>query len=548
MTNHPDSSGEGATHSQFRASKPEIVRIIILIVTFGLWPIIAFAAVNVGQGTELHRLALFALANLVVAIVFLTPLHLVFRDRVGVRAYYLYPLFIISFYFFGDIMNAMDSLGLTRFRYRVPVYLFLFIVAAYLVFKGARNEKFRTVVVSVGVTMFLLAGADYAYTAAQAYQGDLAKAAPTGTSALKQSKVLARIPKPDFLSSPPPASTFRPNIYYLLPDGHVSPHVLRSEMGFDPKEFVSTLTELGLKVYDRTWSNYPATRTSVSSTMSMQYLFRPDNEAEKAEIHNIDPNIILGENRVLEALVERGYTYVHIPNGFITLWNCGPYVDHCIKKPEGFLDVSETDLTLLSRTPVPLIVQQVFRTFVWAGRITEFTDFAKMLPVDVKPPFFLMFHTMAPHSPYRFTAECESRPVFQDISEALYLEQLKCIDKHIAQAVERIVETDPEAIIVLQSDHGFWTQEQNITPMLDWTERRKRITMSSLGAYRLPARCQHLLPEEMSQVNAFRIVLGCIDGDEKPLLENRHYLPIWVYHPKAANETYEWVPETGEIK
>jgi hypothetical protein len=165
-----------------------------------------------------------------------------------------------------------------------------------------------------------------------------------------------------------------------------------------------------------------------------------------------------------------------------------------------------------------------------------------MLPVDVEPPYLLVFHTMAPHSPYRFTAECESIQVFQDISEALYLGQVQCIDKQIVLAVKRIIETDPEAIIVLQSDHGFWTHEQSDTPMLDWTERRKRITMSFLGAYRLPKKCQDLLPERMTQVNAFRIVLGCIDGKEVPLLENHSYLPIWVYHPGAENKVYEWSP------
>jgi len=275
----------------------------------------------------------------------------------------------------------------------------------------------------------------------------------------------------------------------------------------------------------------------------MQYLYRPDNLDQRTALNSIVSKIILGENRTIEALVERGYKYVHIPNGFIKLLDCSPYVDHCIKKSEGFFDVSETDLVLLNRTPIPLITQTLFKTFVWVSRITEFSDFAAMLPIDVEGPYFLMFHTMAPHSPYRLTADCKPKRVFENISEALYLEQLKCVDKQLVAAARRIVELDPAAIIVIQSDHGFWTNQQNTTPMLEWSERRKRISMSFLGAYRLPAECRDLLPAEMSQVNSFRVVLGCIDGNRKPLLANRQYLPIWVYHPDAPNEVHNWLPE-----
>lgn len=528
----------------------EFVRVPVILISFGIWPLLAFIAVNLQEGIEPWRATLLTVMVSGFISVFLALMHWVFRNKSGVRVYYLFPVIIVSFYFFTDIMNVLGDFGFTKYRYRILFLVGAFLIVSGLVLKWARSEKFRLVIVSVGVAIFVAGGVSLGHAAIVASQGSVTSTPVEGSGTVSQSEVLRRISMPKFLeeASISKGSRERPNIYYLLPDGHVSPEVLRSEFGLDSSTFLKSLKNLGFRVYDRGWSNYPATRTSVSSTMSMQYLYRPDNLDEKAEIRSIDERIIRGENWVIQALAARGYSYVHIPNGFIARWNCGPYVDHCIKKPEGLLDVSETDVTFLVRTPIPILVQTLFRTFIWAGRITEFTDFAEMLPVDVEPPYFLVFHTMAPHSPYRFTADCESIRVFQDVSDSLYLEQVQCVDKQIVLAAKRIIETDPEAIIVLQSDHGFWTKEQSDTPMLDWTERRKRITMSFLGAYRLPEHCRHLLPEEMTQVNAFRIVLGCIDDNEPPLLDNRSYLPIWVYHPRAKNEVYQWSAESGEIK
>jgi len=527
--------------------RPEIRRIVALFVCFSLWPLVAFSTVNIGENIEYDRIALFAAANIVLPLIILSLAHFLARGFGGARVYYVYPVIIIAFYFFSDIMNVLTEIGLSRFRHRVPIYgvgVGLLALAMWLL---AANRQFRNLIVIVGGVVFVSASGSLVYAAVELSLLRADMDARAGSVSIKNSPVLAKIPKPDF-ASVDGTTARRPNVYFILPDAHVSPHILRTEFGFEPSEFLAGMKNLGFKVYDRTWSNYPATVTSVSSTLSMQYLYRPDNLDQRDSLRAIDGKIVLGANRVVEALIDRGYKYVRVPGGFITLLNCSRYVDQCIEKQRNFFEVGGTDIALLNQTPVPLITQTLFRTFVWKSRITEFSDFESVLPIPADGPFFLVFHAMSPHSPNRFTADCEPRNVFEDASEELYLEQVKCVDKQILSALKRLVELDPSAIVVVQSDHGYWASSQHETPMLEWTERRKRISMSFLGAYRFPRECQELLPPEMSQVNAFRIVLGCLDGKRKPLLENKYYLPIWLHHQGAENRIYQWSPETGLIR
>ena len=97
-------------------------RVASLFFCFGLWPLIAFSAANLDQGIEVDRLAIFAIANILLPLSVLAPLQYATRRAGKDRMYYLYPVLILGFYFFTDIMTALNDLGVTRFRYAVPIF------------------------------------------------------------------------------------------------------------------------------------------------------------------------------------------------------------------------------------------------------------------------------------------------------------------------------------------------------------------------------------------------------------------------------------------
>jgi hypothetical protein len=87
--------------------------------------------------------------------------------------------------------------------------------------------------------------------------------------------------------------------------------------------------------------------------------------------------------------------------------------------------------------------------------------------------------------------------------------------------IERLIEADPEAVIVIQGDHGpnrgiGFEQGHDVS---SWTDEQVRIRFNVLSAVRLPEGCQ--TPEVMSLVNTFRVVLACLSGSEIPLLPIR---------------------------
>ena len=119
-----------------------------------------------------------------------------------------------------------------------------------------------------------------------------------------------------------------------------------------------------------------------------------------------------------------------------------------------------------------------------------------------------------------------------------YVDQLQCVNRMTLAAVESLVARDPEAIMIIQGDHGTWSIGRlQSRPRTDWMAAPEAEELFAiLNAYRLPARCRRYLYDTISPVNSFRVVLSCIDDIDHPLLPDRHFLvsgpgPEWTGHP-----------------
>jgi hypothetical protein len=117
-----------------------------------------------------------------------------------------------------------------------------------------------------------------------------------------------------------------------------------------------------------------------------------------------------------------------------------------------------------------------------------------------------------------------------------YVDQLQCVNRMTLAAVESLLARDPEAIMIIQADHGTWSiGGLRSRPRAGWMATREAEELFAiLNAYRLPARCRRLLYDTISPVNSFRVVLSCIDDIDHPLLPDRHFLmsgPEWKGHP-----------------
>ena len=97
-----------------------------------------------------------------------------------------------------------------------------------------------------------------------------------------------------------------------------------------------------------------------------------------------------------------------------------------------------------------------------------------------------------------------------------------------------MIERDPEAIILLHSDHGSAFGIDWSIPNDKWTRDAFDERFAILMATRLPAECSGLAYPTMSPVNLFRVVFACLEGKPAEKLPDESY--ITAYEKNDRNE------------
>jgi len=131
--------------------------------------------------------------------------------------------------------------------------------------------------------------------------------------------------------------------------------------------------------------------------------------------------------------------------------------------------------------------------------------------------------------------------------KSAYLGFLRCGNGEVLKMVRHLVESDPEAIIILQSDHGSYFRHRPVPGERRLTVRKKERwyidaleeTFGTLNVWRLPAPCRKWLTPDLSNINTFRLVFGCVTDSPPQFLPNRS---SWV---DAENERLLLVREDG---
>ena len=150
-------------------------------------------------------------------------------------------------------------------------------------------------------------------------------------------------------------------------------------------------------------------------------------------------------------------------------------------------------------------------------------------------PLFSLVHLLTPHPPYRYLEGCALRedltdPEIDYWGEASgeggeqYGQAVKCINRSLLRTIDRIEARDPNAIIVIQGDHGPKFGIEFHRPLSDWSQEQLDARFAILNAQRMPAACAARGERAELAVNTFRLVLGCIVGRRLPLLSGRELM------------------------
>lgn len=327
-----------------------------------------------------------------------------------------------------------------------------------------------------------------------------------------------------------------PDVYYIIADGFGREDVLNRKYLSTPLGLNAKLEDLGFFVATGANSNYSQTELSLASTLNMQYLSDtfPSDMDPLAARKVLDKQIT--DSLVVSTFKKLGYEYWAITSGFPALKF--QEADVVVGAQSGF------DLylnTLQAKTMIP---------FSETGRISMFNDRQdrllnsfKALEAQKTPrlrPRFLLVHLLAPHPPFVFGPNGELRRPLgpfglwdgshymgiggtRDSYKQGYADQVTYISKRIYSTVKKIRQSNPNAIILIQGDHGpkMDTDYENISKT-DHVE-----LFGILSAYYVPASVKAKLYDGITPVNSFRTILSTLYGLDLPMLKDSSFYSTW---------------------
>jgi hypothetical protein len=149
-------------------------------------------------------------------------------------------------------------------------------------------------------------------------------------------------------------------------------------------------------------------------------------------------------------------------------------------------------------------------------------------------PVFVFGHHNLPHPPFLFDRDCkpyadrnDSRDGWGRDAHAAFLDTLHCTNSQTERFVDAILQADPDALIVLQGDHGSAFTLDWETPISSWPATAIGERASYLNLIRAPAACAPWLDRPLGQVNTARFAVACMERRPPLYLPERTFLSTY---------------------
>ena len=325
------------------------------------------------------------------------------------------------------------------------------------------------------------------------------------------------------------------NVYYILLDAYAGQLGLKLGTGFDNADFYARMATRGFQDVSTEKSNYMRTTFTLGGIFLLDYPRTVDPETAKNN-NNVYPELFDAPNAppLISRLNAAGYTTFHSA----TTWGgCAHRYLVCLG--ESFvLDTDYLTKSFLADTPFS-------QEIVILGEESDdaIRSISTRLPLlmEKSQPFFIFAHDLASHPPFRREAGCkrsykpgEGSMSWDDDRRATYAGAIQCLNGRILELVDVIVAVDPNALIVLQADHGSAFGMKWDKPMSTWSIDSIHERRSYLNLVRAPADCRQWLDHPLGQVNTARFVVACVEGRTPQYLPERGYMSTYMEGPESG--------------
>jgi hypothetical protein len=236
------------------------------------------------------------------------------------------------------------------------------------------------------------------------------------------------------------------NIYYLVCDEYASFAQLEKDFGYDNAEFKNRLKNLGFNISEDSYNDCSSTYVVLANIMSLDYV--ATTSSTSVELEQFSKNGALHD-----ILKNNGYTVRGIGDtGWLGI--------------EGTLDTGSGATTSEGGDFTQLALEKSFIGALikknYTGEIQVIKKTLEQInEIEITPnsSIFTMFYVHAPHHPYYFKSDGSLNSPYKYTNpdgknNESYIGQLEYVNRKVSTALERIIEKDPNSIIVLCSDHG----------------------------------------------------------------------------------------------
>jgi hypothetical protein len=351
---------------------------------------------------------------------------------------------------------------------------------------------------------------------------------------------------PIYASVGPPG----PDIYLIVLDGYPRADTISETFGMSIKDFEADLSALGFEVSAGARSNYTSTWLTLASMLNGAYISDmlladppPTISGQLRWLHSMIEHAAL-----LDALRSRGYEIRTIPSPFTTT---------ALSSADDYIDLghaTDFEVRLITSSVVASLLRDTTAQLLAEGHRESVLDglerTARLAEEKPSGPQFVLAHIESPHTPfvlhprdsdYVFVPSCfpsvcslfmasiqELRLTLDGYAEAIR-PQLEALNSHVTTTVERITQADPEAVVLLMSDHGSRYS-------LEDPDEHFR----SFLAARTPG-VEGLFSETESPVNLLRLTMNSYLGLPAASLPYRAWGADWD-HPLDLGPRHEYDP------
>ena len=275
-----------------------------------------------------------------------------------------------------------------------------------------------------------------------------------------------------------------PDVYFLILDGYGGKSSLSNDLNFDNSEFIQKLEEKGFIVIPNSYSNYPQSFLSVTSTMNMKYLNYLEDTLGEESKDQLTAMKMMNNFLAMKIFKSNGYKTVSFQT---TGFEINADYQACESK-----DTFEGNKLLTEVTKINIFQYVLGWIELENTREKQECYFSELSEIHKKfdEPIFIFAHVQLPHPPNVFGPNGERvmpRIYYNEWGteedKRRYLDTLQYTNLRIEEFVDKVLkETDHQPIIIIESDHGTDFD-------FDWNEPTNEMLkqrFSNLNAYYFP--------------------------------------------------------------